>query len=101
MAPLRGPSIRAKASVSCCSRTVNAELHASKRTPWSLKRAPAVGLKKEGEMLFLPKRGPWRPLQDRARTAALCGRTERFKYDDGKQSDSFYVSLLISTERFY
>lgn len=41
------------------SRRVNAELHDSKRTPWSLKRAPALGLKKEGEMLFLQK---WRSL---------------------------------------
>lgn len=50
------PRIPAKVPRSCYSRCVNAELHASKRTPWSLKRAPAIGLKKEGEMLFLHER---------------------------------------------
>lgn len=55
------PRIPAKVPLSCYSRCVNTELHASKRTPWSLKRAPAIGLKKEGEMLFLHEKGSLAP----------------------------------------
>lgn len=56
MARLWFPRIHAKKVLHCYySRRVNTELHDSKCTPWSLKRAPAIGLKKEGEMLFLQK----------------------------------------------
>lgn len=55
------PRTHAKVPLSWISRRVKAELHDSSRTPWSLKRAPALGLKKEGEMLFLHKRGSLSP----------------------------------------
>lgn len=55
------PRSRTKVQLFNYSRRINVELHDGERTPWSLKRAPALGLKNEGEMLFLHQRSSVSP----------------------------------------